>query len=467
MKNLLGSKYGEKLTSDLKQFTVETPLNFEEVIKSASQLVGSFKAAGASSQEIGTQVPQILESLGNSAAALGGDDRLGRLIYAFSQVQATGRLMGTEVRQITETGFPLLSVMAQQTGMKVEELKTEIKDGKVSFEMFQKAILAAGNSGGVFAGSMDIMANTVGGRVDKMKESVFFALANIGNQFNDTAKTVINFGTSLIQSLFGTESAVKSTIDVVSTLVRSWVAYKAVVTGIEVIEKAALILKGRKLIAMEAENAARMQELALMRAEYVAQGLEVGFIDQHMARISALNGAKLSEARANLVILQSERAVLIARGESIIAIDAQIAATEALIVTQTGAIGAANKFSASMALTNSSAILITVALVALYEVYKIVAEEQEKADKVNYDWVKTNDSNIVSVRESNVRMNLAAEAVMGLKEGTDLHKQALSPISVTAPYRASNKFKVPETISPLIKDCIEDSPFFAIFIPAF
>ena len=112
MKNLLGSKYGEKLTSDLKQFTVETPLNFEEVIKSASQLVGSFKAAGASSQEIGTQVPQILESLGNSAAALGGDDRLGRLIYAFSQVQATGRLMGTEVRQITETGFPLLSVIA-------------------------------------------------------------------------------------------------------------------------------------------------------------------------------------------------------------------------------------------------------------------------------------------------------------------------------------------------------------------
>lgn len=227
MNNLLGEGYGAKLVSDLKQFTVNTPLNFDEVIKASSQLVSSFKAAGASSKTIGTEIPQILESLGNSAAALGGDGRLGRLIYAFSQVQATGRLMGTEVRQITETGFPLLAVMSQQTGKSVQELQKDISDGKVSFEDFKVAILSAGKEGGVFAGSMDIMANTVKGRIDKLKESVFFAFANIGNQFNDTAKSAINFASSIIQSLFGTESATNRTIDILKTAITTWIAYTA------------------------------------------------------------------------------------------------------------------------------------------------------------------------------------------------------------------------------------------------
>lgn len=256
MKNLLGAEYGGKLVADLKQFTVQTPLNFEEVIKATNQLVGSFKAAGATSKQIGTEVPQILESLGNSAAALGGGDRLGRLIYAFSQVQATGRLMGTEVRQITETGFPLLAVMSQTTGKRVEELKDDITAGKVSFDQFKTAILSAGKEGGVFAGSMDIMANTVRGRIDKMKESVFFALANIGDQFNDSAKKVIDFGSNVVQALFGTESAAKRTIDLLRTAIITWGAY-TVATRIAAsqtvintaIDRASLLLRGQMTLA--------------------------------------------------------------------------------------------------------------------------------------------------------------------------------------------------------------------------
>lgn len=256
MKNLLGEKFGAKLTDDLKKFTVETPLNFEEVIGATNTLVGSFKAAGASSKTIGTEIPQILESLGNSAAALGGENRLGRLIYAFSQVQATGRLMGTEVRQITETGFPLLAVMSERSGKSVQQLQKDISDGKVSFEQFKDAILSAGKEGGVFAGSMDIMANTVRGRIDKLKESTFFALANIGNQFNDTAKSAIDFGASLVNSLFGTESAAKRTIDVIKTVISTWGAYTIatrLAAGQTVIstaiEKAALIVRGEMALA--------------------------------------------------------------------------------------------------------------------------------------------------------------------------------------------------------------------------
>ena len=299
MKNLLGADYGGKLVSDLKKFTVATPLNFEEVIKTTNQLVGSFKAAGASSRTIGTEIPQILESLGNSAAALGGENRLGRLVYAFSQVQATGRLMGTEVRQITETGFPLLAVMSQETGKSVQQLQADIHNGKVSFEDFKKAILSAGKEGGVFAGSMEIMANTVRGRIDKMQESVFFALANVGKSFNDSAKRAIDFSSSIVQALFGTESATKRTVDLLKTAISTWVAY-TVATKIAasqtvintVIDRASLLLRGQMALAtISLTGTTESLTFAQMRAAAAARSLNTVMISNPLGMLALAIGA--------------------------------------------------------------------------------------------------------------------------------------------------------------------------------
>ncbi len=285
MKNLIGNAYGEKLVNDLKQFTVETPLNFEEVIKSTNQLVGSFKAAGISSKTIGTEIPQILESIGNSAAALGGDDRMGRLVYAFSQVQATGRLMGTEVRQITETGFPMLAVLTQslnerfpKLALSVSDVQKRVSDGKVSFDDFKIALLSAGQAGGVFAGGMEARMATVAGSLDKLEESVFFALANIGNQFNDTAKQAIDFGMSIVKSLFGTESAAQRTVEVVSNLTKIYLGYRAaialVATGTAIknaYDSASLVLQGLLMRAKAGLNLQTQRDITLNAEATIAR----------------------------------------------------------------------------------------------------------------------------------------------------------------------------------------------------
>lgn len=285
MKNLIGNAYGEKLVNDLKQFTVETPLNFEEVIKSTNQLVGSFKAAGISSKTIGTEIPQILESIGNSAAALGGDDRMGRLVYAFSQVQATGRLMGTEVRQITETGFPMLAVLTQslnerfpKLALSVSDVQKRVSDGKVSFDDFKIALLSAGQAGGVFAGGMEARMVTVAGSLDKLEESVFFALANIGNQFNDTAKQAIDFGMSIVKSLFGTESAAQRTVEVVSNLTKIYLGYRAaialVATGTAIknaYDSASLVLQGLLMRAKAGLNLQTQRDITLNAEATIAR----------------------------------------------------------------------------------------------------------------------------------------------------------------------------------------------------
>jgi tape measure domain-containing protein len=312
MKNLIGNAYGEKLVNDLKQFTIETPLNFEDVIQSTNQLVGSFKAAGASSKTIGTEIPQILESIGNSAAALGGDDRMGRLVYAFSQVQATGRLMGTEVRQITETGFPMLAVLTQslnerfpELALSVSDVQKRLSDGKVSFEDFKIALLSAGEAGGVFAGGMEARMTTVAGSLDKLKESVFFALSNIGNQFNDTAKSVIDFGMSMVKSLFGTESAAQRTVDVVSNLTKIYLGYRVAIAAVatatalkDAYDKVSLITQGLLMRSKALLNGESQKFITLMAEETLAKNINTGATVGTTAAIEVMTVAEAEAAIA-------------------------------------------------------------------------------------------------------------------------------------------------------------------------
>lgn len=371
MKNLLGQKYGEKLVADLKKFTVETPLNFEDVIKSSNQLVGAFKAAGASSETIGREIPIILESLGNSAAALGGEGRLGRLTYAFSQVQATGRLMGTEVRQITETGFPLLAVMSERTGKSVQELQKDISDGKVGFSQFKDAILSAGLQGGVFAGAMDIMANTVRGRLDKLSETFFFASARIGDALAGSAKNAIDFANGLIKTLFGTDEAVQRTI-----------AYTKAIGS--------LILT-----------------------------------------YTVLNNAQKISAATTAAMAVAEKAWLVIKGEFILLTQGQAAANLLLTETQLEAAIAADTFNRAM-LRNPIGLIVAAigTAVAAYQLYNANIEE---SNALTLDNIKANDSDIKGYMAKEARINAVAASLKGLTFGSEGYKFQIDSLIKIAP----------------------------------
>jgi len=370
MKNLLGGAYGSKLVADLKQFTVQTPLNFEEVIGATNTLVGSFKAAGASSKTIGTEIPQILESLGNSAAALGGENRLGRLIYAFSQVQATGRLMGTEVRQITETGFPLLAVLTDslnqrfpKLSLNVADVQKRISDGKVSFDDFKIALLSAGEAGGVFAGGMQARMATVAGSIDKLKESTFFALSNIGNQFNESAKRATDFLTSTLNAFFGTEKASAATISAVKQLATTFFAYKVVLGEVSLLTRA---------------YAALMATLSATKTAYNA----------------VVTLATSSEQRNNIV-----------KGEAILINRTLTGSYNVLTASETAAAAAATSFNRALGVIG---LAMTGAYIA-YELYSSISKEASMVqDKMN----ESIRNGIAPLRESQIRFNSLANSVL-------------------------------------------------------
>jgi tape measure domain-containing protein len=304
LKNLLGATSGASLFKQLQDFTTRTPFTFQETIASVNALVGSMKAAGVASSEIAKSVIPTLESLGNSASALGGGDRLGRLVYAFTQVQAAGRLMGTEVRQIAETGFPLLSVLSERLGISVNQVREKISAGAITFDIFKDAMLSAGKEGGVFAGSMTILSQTVSGKIAILKDNVFFAMARVGEAFSGTAKKALDFVTGLVTALTGTNFALQKTMDVVKTLIATFVAYKVTLIDTAIIEKAGLIIRGQYiLLTATLTGTTNGLSMASLRAAVAARALNTAFLANPFTAVSLIIGTVITA----LVLMREEQ----------------------------------------------------------------------------------------------------------------------------------------------------------------
>jgi tape measure domain-containing protein len=152
----LGSaEKANKLLGELDQFANFTPFTNEEVVLGARRLA----AYGIESEKL---VP-TLGMLGDLAAGV-GKDKLPNLILAFGQVRAAGRLMGSELRQITETGIPVLPALAKQLGITQGEVKKFVESGKVSFNDLQNALISLTSEGGQFNGMMNELSQSAGGK---------------------------------------------------------------------------------------------------------------------------------------------------------------------------------------------------------------------------------------------------------------------------------------------------------------
>ncbi|WP_397536262.1 tape measure protein, partial [Roseateles sp.] len=282
------------LFAEVKEFVKESPFQFEETVTSVQKLISSFKAVGLSADEIQKKTIPVLRSLGNSASALGlGDEGLKRLIYAFTQVQSAGKLMGTELRQINETGIPMLSLLAEQTGIKIQDMAKAISDGKISFEIFEKAILSAGNAGGVFAGLMDIQAQTVAGRISNLKDTVFYAMGQIGDYFQGTGKSFLSFATSVVEGLAGTEAAFARTMTVVKNLAQFFASYKAL--QILLTAKNYLMAESQKAVNLVVEEGVLAKQASIAKAVEMtnAETAEAAAINQTRLAISAKTAEEL------------------------------------------------------------------------------------------------------------------------------------------------------------------------------
>jgi tape measure domain-containing protein len=116
MSHFLGSVgNAKKELQTLFQIAATTPFDFAGVSTAAKQ----FLAFGFSVSDTNKD----LRVIADTASAFGGsDDVINRIVLALGQMQAKGKVMGQELRQLQEVGVPALQILQQQLGLTNDQI---------------------------------------------------------------------------------------------------------------------------------------------------------------------------------------------------------------------------------------------------------------------------------------------------------------------------------------------------------
>ena len=173
---------GQELTDAIIKLGAETPMTAQQLSK-AAQLLLSF---GESAENI---IPD-LQLLGDIT---GGEvNRFNMLALAFAQVGANGKLMGQDLLQMVNAGFNPLQIMSQTTGKSMGQLRKEMEEGRVTFQMVRQAMADAASEGGRYFGLMEQQSQSLNGRLSTLGDTWEQVAKNIGDFFLPMAKAAVN-----------------------------------------------------------------------------------------------------------------------------------------------------------------------------------------------------------------------------------------------------------------------------------
>lgn len=208
---------GQELTDAIIKLGAETPMTAQQLSK-AAQLLLSF---GESAENI---IPD-LKLLGDIT---GGEvNRFNQLSLAFAQVGANGRLMGQDLLQMVNAGFNPLQIISQKTGKSMGELRKEMEEGRISFQMVAQAMKDAASEGGRYFGLMEQQSQSLNGRLSTLGDTWEQVAKSIGDIFAPAAKAAVNALISLGEATQKSIEWLKSEQSTLKGLKQSWLEYWA------------------------------------------------------------------------------------------------------------------------------------------------------------------------------------------------------------------------------------------------
>lgn len=191
-KTMLGTIDAAKQhVAELKSFAASTPLTFGDLSQASKTLL----AFGA---DVQTVMPS-LKMLGD--ISLGNAEKFQSLALAFGKVQSEGKLSGVTLKQMIIAGFNPLQEIAAKTGASMDELKKQMEEGRISFDLVQAAMKSATSEGGRFNNAMKDASQTGAGLVSTLKDNWTAAVTKFGEAFLDSAKGGLSFMIEKLQEL--------------------------------------------------------------------------------------------------------------------------------------------------------------------------------------------------------------------------------------------------------------------------
>lgn len=296
---LLGSKdKATALFGEIRKFAANTPMMLKD-LASGAQTMLAFNISAE-------KVMPMLHAIGD--ISMGDAQKFGSLTLAFSQMSATGKLMGQDLLQMINAGFNPLAEISAKTGKTIGELKEEMEKGKISVDMVTDAFLSATTEGGKFHGMLEKQSHGIAGAMSNLQGAVDDMFNDIGEASEGIIAGAISGATYIVKhyqevgealaiaaAMYGTyKAAVMATVAVETAAAGASAAKMAAIQA----ELAAVgVLTGESKLSADADIAAAVAKGTLTEAE----GLQVLALKQEAAaRVAALNLAA-EQAAADLL----------------------------------------------------------------------------------------------------------------------------------------------------------------------
>lgn len=222
IQTLLGSKEkADALMSKVREFAQISPLEFSDVTQATQMMLGFNIEA--------EKIPRFLQAIGD--VSMGNTNQFNSLTLAFSQMSATGKLMGQDLNQMINAGFNPLQQMAKTTGKSISELKDEMSKGAISAEMVQQAFVDATSAGGQFYQMSENASKTIQGQISMLEDAMSAAFNELGKQSEGLIMKGISGATTLVENY-------EKVGAIVASLAASYGTYRAALIVATIAEKA-------------------------------------------------------------------------------------------------------------------------------------------------------------------------------------------------------------------------------------
>lgn len=301
---LAGASAGNKLFSQIREFAVQTPMMLKDLAAGAQTML-AFNIATE-------KVMPILKAIGD--ISMGDAQKFNSLSLAFSQMSATGKLMGQDLLQMINAGFNPLSVISEKTGKSIGELKKEMEAGKISTDMVTEAFISATSEGGKFYGMLEKQSHGINGAISNLQGAIDDMFNDLGEKAQGGIVSTISFATQVVKhyEIIGT---------ILGGIIVTYGAYRAQLIAALAVEKARAAASAETVAVVTAELTAiatktEAQKLsadadlaaAVAKGELTtAQGLEILAAKQEAAaRVEAI-AAAAAQAKADAVAATTAR----------------------------------------------------------------------------------------------------------------------------------------------------------------
>lgn len=216
-----------KLWQQTVNLAVKSPFRVGELVSYTRQLAAYRIETG--------KLFDTTKRLADVSAGLGVD--MSRLILAYGQVRAANYLRGTDLRQFTEAGIPMLD----ELGKRFSELEGRVVSAGDVFERISKRMVSFKDVEAVFRSMTD-----AGGTFYKMQEKQSETLKGMISNLHDTIDLMMNdLGKSQ-------EGLLKGSVDLANSVVRNWRAWEMAIRDVAIawgVLKVAQIIKAIRSIA--------------------------------------------------------------------------------------------------------------------------------------------------------------------------------------------------------------------------